>query len=91
MNLLTLVELHQCGQSEFIITLITEYMAVFLGEELFVRDFFLLPFSCLAHICFGLYCHCLSNNQHFSLLGPEVKHCATLIVFRVREETTYMV
>lgn len=48
MNLLTSVELHQCGQCELIITVITEHMAVLLGEDLCARAYF-STFSCLAH------------------------------------------
>lgn len=60
-------------------------------EKIYLQELILLPFSCLAHTNFALYCHRLCNNQHFSLLCPEVKHYATLTVIRVREEATYMV
>lgn len=90
MNLLTSVELHQCGQSEFIITVTLSTWQSF-WEKIYFKELILLPFSCLAHTCFGLYCHHLCNNQHFSFSGSEVKHCATSTVVRVREEATYMV
>lgn len=91
MNLLTSVELRQCGQSELASSLVSLSTWQTFWEKIDLPELILLPLSCLAHTCFGLYCHRLCSNQHFSLLGPEVKHYATLTVVRVREEATYMV
>lgn len=41
MNLLTSVELHQCGQTEVIITVITEEMSLFWGEALSATAYFI--------------------------------------------------
>lgn len=87
MNLLTSVELHQCGQAEVIITIITQDVAFFLGEVLSTTASFVW-FSCLAYTCSAFYCHLLCNNQAFYLLGAEVKHHATLTLVRVEEEAT---
>lgn len=83
MNLLASVELHQCGQTEVIITIIiTEDAAFFLGEQLI---YYLLPtqpihawhFIVISSLIIKLF-----------VLGAEIKHRVTLIVVRVREEAT---